>query len=102
MARVKNQWSAADKARWLGELARAIDEAQQLVWQLAAQRGDSPRASAIYGQLEAAREEVERLQRNSDRSARLNLHPEWSELLGLAGREPGQTPAGISPPPEKG
>ena len=67
--------------RWLAELARAIDEAQQIVWHLAAQRGDNPRSSAIYGQLEAARDEVERLQRGADRQAKLELHQDWSNLI---------------------
>ena len=67
--------------RWLGELARAIDEAQQLVWRLAVLRGDNPRTSAIYGQLEAARDEVERLQRTADRQARLEVHQDWTELM---------------------
>lgn len=71
--------------RWLGELARAIDEAQQLVWRLAVMRGDNPRASAIYGQLEAARDEIERLQRTANRQARLEVQPEWTELMAQVG-----------------
>ena len=71
--------------RWLGELARAIDEAQQLVWRLAVMRGDNPRTSAIYGQLEAARDEVERLQRTAKRQARLEVHQDWTELIGQVG-----------------
>ena len=67
--------------RWLGELARAIDEAQQLVWRLAVLRGDNPRASEIYGRLEAARDEVERLQRSANRQAKLVLHQDWSNLI---------------------
>jgi hypothetical protein len=67
--------------RWLAELARAIDEAQQIVWGLAVQRGDNPRTRALYGQLEAARDEVERLQRGAGRQANLELRRNWSELL---------------------
>jgi hypothetical protein len=69
-----------DRARWLAELARAIDEAQQLVWSLAALRGDNARSSEIYGQLEAARDEVERLQRSANRT-RFNFQRDWGELL---------------------
>ena len=67
--------------RWLAELARAIDEAQQIVWRLAVQRGDNPRTREIYGQLEAARDEVERLQRGAGRQAQLELHRDWSNLM---------------------
>lgn len=73
--------------RWLAELARAIDEAQQIVWGLAIQRGDNPRTSAIYGRLEAARDEVERLQGGAGRQAKAELHRDWSNLIaGVAAR----------------
>lgn len=81
LRRPKIQWTAEEKARWLGELARAIDEAQQIVWRLSLLRGDNPRASEIYGQLEAARDEVERLQRGVSRQARRDLQRDWSEIL---------------------
>jgi hypothetical protein len=67
--------------RWLGELARAIDEAQQIVWRLSVLRGDDPRASEIYGQLEAARDEVERLQRGANRNAKRDLQRDWNDLM---------------------
>ena len=81
MRRPNIQWTSDDRARWLAELARAIDEAQQLVWRLAALRGDNVRSSEIYGQLEAAREEVERLQRSGSRRMRFGLKHDWGELL---------------------
>ena len=67
--------------RWLAELARAIDEAQQIVWRLAVLRGDNPRTSQLYGRLETARDEVERLRRGANRQAKLELHRDWSELM---------------------
>ena len=67
--------------RWLAELARAIDEAQQIVWRLAVMRGDNPRTSEVYGRLEAARDEVERLQRSANRQAKLELHQDWTKLV---------------------
>ena len=81
MRRPKIQWTSKEKASWLAELARAIDEAQQLVWRLAILRGDNPRASEIYGQLEAARDEVERLQRTVGQEAKRELHRDWSDLI---------------------
>ena len=86
--------------RWLAELALAIDDAQRLVWQISAAGGNQARASALYGQLETAREEVECLQRGLVRKARLQLGPDWSELLELELDR--HTPLGMSPPPEKG
>ena len=103
MTRRPNRWSAEERVRWLAELADAIDDAQQLVWRISASGGDRDRASTLYGQLEAAREEVDRLQRGSARAARLDVDPKWSDLLDLAVCElVGQTPTGMSPPPEKG
>ena len=81
LRRPNTQWTSDDRARWLAELARAIDEAQQLVWRLAALRGDNVRSSEIYGQLEAAREEVERLQRSANRRMKFDLQRDWGELL---------------------
>jgi len=81
LRRAKIQWTAQDKIRWLAELARAIDEAQQIVWRLAVLRGDNPRTSEVYGRLEAARDEVERLQRTAGRQAKLELHQDWSKMM---------------------
>jgi hypothetical protein len=85
LRRLTTQWTSDDRARWLAELARAIDEAQQLVWRMAALRGDNVRSSEIYGQLEAARDEVERLQRSATRKIRFERQRDWSELLAGAG-----------------
>ena len=84
LRRPKTQATLDDRARWLAELARAVDEAQQLVWRLAALRGDNVRSSEIYGQLEAARDEIERLQRSAKLRARVNLQQSWSELMTAA------------------
>ena len=85
MRRPNSQWTMDDRVRWLAELARAIDEAQQIVWRLAVLRGDDARTSEIYGRLEAARDEVQRLQRGARRQPRHDLHHDWSELLANAG-----------------
>lgn len=67
--------------RWLAELARAVDEAQQIVWWLCLLRADSPNFNEIYGRLEAARDEIERLQRHANRAVRVELHQDLSELI---------------------
>ncbi len=51
------------------------------MWRLSLLRGDNPGASEIYGQLEAARDEVERLQRGASRQARRDLNRDWSDIL---------------------
>jgi len=84
LRRPKTQWTLDDRARWLAELARAIDEAQQLVWRLALLRGDSVSSSEIYGRLEAARDEVQRLQRSGRQQTRLRLDHDWTELVANA------------------
>jgi hypothetical protein len=69
--RTNKQWTFDEKSKWLAELARAIDEAQQLLWHVAAACGDDFRRSDLYGRLEAAGDEVQRLRRATDRQARL-------------------------------
>ena len=81
MRRAKTQWTLDERARWLAELARAIDEAQQLVWRVSLLRGDSLRSSELYGRLEAARDEVGRLQRSANRQNRFDVDRDWSELM---------------------
>lgn len=49
------------RAAWLSDLARAIDEAQQLAWRLGVTEGRSTEALELYVQLESARIEVESL-----------------------------------------
>jgi len=57
--------AAAERSRWLAELAQAIDEAQRLARNL----GDSERkcahAKELYGRLESVRIEVEALRRGA-------------------------------------
>ena len=81
LRRPKSQLTVEERVQWLGELARAVDEAQQIVWGLCQLRGDNPHFNEIYGRLEAARDEIERLQRHAGRSARVELHRDWSELM---------------------
>ena len=52
---------AGDRARWLAELAKAIDDAQQLAWRVGVIEGRSSQALELYVQLETARLEVESL-----------------------------------------
>ena len=53
--------SAATRARWLSELAIAIDEAQWLAWRIGVVEGHNAEALELYVRLEIARAEVEAL-----------------------------------------
>jgi len=76
--RVTSQASAAERARWLAELADALQQAQLLTWQIGLMRGD-PRAMELYGRIDAALAEVEAagLWRRQDE---IEDGPEWSCL----------------------
>jgi len=81
LRRPKSQLTAEERMRWLAELARAVDEAQQIVWGLCLLRANNSNFSEVYGRLESARDEIERLQRHANRAAKVELHQDWSELM---------------------
>lgn len=64
-----SQWvgesKAGERARWLSELADAIDQAQRLLWSLASADQASVEARALYGELEAVRGEIDSLRRGA-------------------------------------
>ncbi len=64
-----SQWAgesrSAERARWLAELADAIDQAQRLLWALAGSDQASAETRALYGQLEAVRGEIDSLRRGA-------------------------------------
>lgn len=104
----KNEMSAAERARWLAELAQAIEEAQRIALRLGRARGTSGEARELHAQLETARAEVEALRRGGWRSQEVDLPPKWLQSLvdsatnaGGLGERSGQTPCGRSPPPAK-
>ena len=61
MHRAPNQAVALERARWLTELADAVDQAQKLAWRLGVADGDSEEARTLYARLEAVRAEVNSL-----------------------------------------
>jgi hypothetical protein len=71
--------SAAERARWLAELADALEQAERLVWSL----GDLPRSDPemvdLYGSLDAARAEVQALRVKRTATAPADLHPFWTK-----------------------
>lgn len=75
--------SAATRARWLAELADAIESAQQLAWQLGTATRPSPEARELYSRLEAARIEVESMRGISVHAP--VAEPRWPDSLGWSG-----------------
>ena len=78
--RVPTCISVAERARWLAELAAAVDEAQVLLWRIGVLEGDDADAKELYGRLECARAEIECL-RGVRELAREGLDPQWMKLF---------------------
>jgi acyl-CoA reductase-like NAD-dependent aldehyde dehydrogenase len=72
--------SSTERARWLSELADALDEAQKVAWRLGVSEGDSVEAKELYGRIEAARAEVDRLRLSGSRRIREESDPDWTDI----------------------
>lgn len=81
MDRESNEATATERARWLAELAIAIDQAQRVAWRLGVSEGDDPDAKALYARLESVRTEVETLRRGGWAGEHQELDPFWMKLL---------------------
>lgn len=77
----KNDMSSAERARWLGELAAAIEDAQRVAQRLGTVQGTSSEARELYAQLELARAEVESLRRGGWTRHEVDLPPKWLQSL---------------------
>jgi hypothetical protein len=73
--------STADRSRWLSELALALEEAQKVAWRLGVSEGESAEAKELYGRIEAARAEVDRLRLSGFRRIREESDPVWTDIL---------------------
>lgn len=81
MHRARNQAAAHERARWLDDLAQAIDQAQRLTWRLGVLEGDNEEARLLYARLEAAQSEVESLRFGDWLDVRNEIDPKWLEGL---------------------
>jgi hypothetical protein len=78
--RVPIETAAAERARWLAELAQTLDQAQQLISELGSVRGSSSAALDLSARVEAARAEVRSLRiRIADLSGQSRR--EWSKNI---------------------
>ena len=77
---------AAARARWLAELAEAVEQAQRLSWLLGGAQSDNLEAMELYTRLECVRLEIEQLRRSGWARLREEFSPEWIDaLLGQRG-----------------
>ena len=72
---MRNIPSAAERARWLAEVAQALDQAQALVERMADGVGDSGERSELIGRLKAARKMTRALRLSSDRRIARTIAP---------------------------
>ena len=77
MNRVPIEVSAAERARWLAELAEALEQAERLVWSLGDLPQTDPEVTELYGSLDAARAEVQALRFKRAALAQPALEPFW-------------------------
>ena len=71
--------SAAQRARWLAELAEALDEARELLKQLSEEK--AAEAAALSERIEAAREQVQSLRLRRLSGGGQDFGPEWTENI---------------------
>lgn len=69
---------AAQRARWLAELADALDGARRVVRQLAAEQNGFE-ARELSAEIDAARHEVRNMRIRRTAGAGQDLGPEWSK-----------------------
>lgn len=81
-----DRMGGAERARWLAELAQAVDEAQQLAWSLGASKANAAEVEGLYRRLEAVRIEIEALRRGRLPVREADTDPIWTSLLGWNGR----------------
>ena len=71
--------SATERARWLAELADALEEAQKLAWEIGQSENQSAQAMDLYGRLETVRLEVRAIRVSRSDRNRADFNPEWTE-----------------------
>lgn len=74
----KEDRRAVQRARWLAELADAIDDAQLLAWRLYQAASASPEALELPARLAIVRAEIESLRRGSWRNIQHEAEPLWT------------------------
>ena len=78
--RVPSEASAADRVRWLGDLAEALGQAQRLTWRIGLSDAN-PEAMQLYGRIEAAIAEVQALRLGRRSAPFAEIDPQWIDRL---------------------
>ena len=81
MFSVPTEMPAAGRARWLAELADALDEAHRLLFELDLGDAGAGDALDLYVRIEAARLEVQSLRLSRSIARRTEPGPEWTNLV---------------------
>lgn len=81
MHRAPDHLVALERARWLAELARAINQAQKIAWRLGVAEADMVEAREVYTRLEAIRGELDVLRSNGWADVRREAEPNWLERI---------------------
>ena len=81
MDQESNEATATERARWLADLAIAIDQAQRLTWRLGVSEGDNADAKELYARLESLSGEVQSFRRGVWTGEHQELDPFWMQLL---------------------
>lgn len=80
MNRLPLEVAAAQRARWLAELAEALEDARALVKQMGAAEGRIE-AIELYARIEAVRFEVQAMRLGRGAAVGANSSPEWTRSL---------------------
>lgn len=72
---------AAERSRWLAELAQAVDQAQRLARTLSASESNGSQAKELFGRLESVRIEVDALRRGTWVTRSIEIDPLRTNLF---------------------
>ena len=86
MNRRGDRGGGAERARWLAELAQAVDQAQRHAWSLEVSQASVAEVDGLYRRLEAARIDIEALRRGTWPTRQSDPDPLWTSLLDWSGR----------------
>ena len=81
MHRPSDQEVAAERSRWLAELAQTIEDALRLGREIGIPERRCDEAMEVYGRLEAIQAEVEELRRGRQPVSRNEFGPFWTRLF---------------------
>jgi hypothetical protein len=81
MCSVPTKVPAADRARWLSELADALDQAHRVLFELDLDEDSVPCARDLHVRVEAARLQVQMLMLSRSIARSKETGPDWTNLL---------------------